>query len=127
MYIYKRNCCDHMFYGFLCLQCLKGDMLKNDWKMIHDSDPILHQAAFVGDLERLQMLIEESGHKKILDAKNRLGCTALRLAATSRSHCLLDLKNTYSKQHSQNFCSCLSHVLGNCLFGKGMVISLKKS
>ncbi|XP_014668587.1 PREDICTED: ankyrin repeat and SOCS box protein 1-like [Priapulus caudatus] len=54
---------------------------------IHDRDPVLHQAAYLGDLNKIKEVLAVGGSTDseelgTIDAKNRLGCTPLRLAAT---------------------------------------------
>lgn len=68
---------------------------------IHDRDPVLHQAAYLGDLNKIKQVLSGDSVKNThscddegsgdadtdnelgsINAKNRLGCTPLRLAAT---------------------------------------------
>ena len=53
-----------------------------DWRPIHDTDPILHQAAFIGDLKSIKILLQNRTYCESINVRNRLGCSPLRLAAT---------------------------------------------
>ncbi|CAH1776162.1 unnamed protein product [Owenia fusiformis] len=55
----------------------------HEWASIHDRDPIIHQAAYIGDLSKLRSLLKEQKQLKDINFKNRLGCTPLRLASTA--------------------------------------------
>lgn len=62
-----------------------------EWNSIQDRDTVLHEAAFQGDLERLRSELERNKHSNV-NARNRLGCTPLRLAATAgHSECVRHL------------------------------------
>jgi ankyrin repeat protein len=53
-----------------------------DWTPIHLTDPVLHQAAYIGDQKSVQVLLCDKVHFASINVRNRLGCTPLRLAAT---------------------------------------------
>ena len=44
----------------------------------------LHKVAYDGDVEKLEELLQNGEIKKKINSKNRLGCTPLRLAASSK-------------------------------------------
>ncbi|XP_013392560.1 ankyrin repeat and SOCS box protein 1 [Lingula anatina] len=53
------------------------------WTPVHEYDPVLHQAAFIGDLDKLKSLLVEEEQRGLINVKNRLGCTPIRLSATA--------------------------------------------
>ena len=55
-------------------------------------DPPLHQAAYAGDIEKVKLLLQDSEHIKLINLKNRLGCTPIRLAATGKKLSILNDK-----------------------------------
>ena len=59
-------------------------VMSTAWSSIHDYDSILHQAAYIGAFAKLKSLLTDSEHQKLVNFKNRLGCTPLRLAATGQ-------------------------------------------
>ncbi|XP_002733746.1 ankyrin repeat and SOCS box protein 12-like [Saccoglossus kowalevskii] len=62
-------------------ECKEGDDEYSVWP-IHDRDSLLHQAAYIGHLKKLQNCLQDKKFLKMINSKNRLGCTPLRLAAT---------------------------------------------
>ena len=48
-------------------------------------DTDLHQAAYVGDVKELTRFLQRPSAKTQINMRNRLGCTPLRLAASSES------------------------------------------
>ncbi|XP_022083842.1 ankyrin repeat and SOCS box protein 1-like [Acanthaster planci] len=55
------------------------------------SNSPMHQAAFNGDLKSLHELLRTPDNHKIINLKNHLGCTPLRLAATTGSRPCVEL------------------------------------
>ncbi|XP_077993026.1 ankyrin repeat and SOCS box protein 1-like [Glandiceps talaboti] len=57
---------------------------------IHPRDSFLHQAAYIGHLGKLQECLRDKKNLRMIDSKNRLGCTPLRLAATKGNKACLE-------------------------------------
>ena len=70
---------------------LSNQSAQSSITLCHESDPLVHQASFMGDLEKLQHYMRSETHREMLNHKNRLGCTPLRLAATGTEFTIIEI------------------------------------
>ena len=60
----------------------------NSWKSVRETDSPVHRASYAGDVEKLRSLLGQDEDNEVLNEimneRNPLGCTPLRLAAAGQ-------------------------------------------
>lgn len=60
----------------------------NSWKSLRETDSAVHRASYAGDVEKLRSLLGQDEDNEVLNEiineRNPLGCTPLRLAAAGQ-------------------------------------------
>jgi len=77
--------------------------IANSWKSFRETDSAVHRASYAGDVEKLRALLGDDEDyevvTEILNERNPLGCTPLRLAAAGKLivMCSISLSSVFKR------------------------------